>query len=334
MPEAMTDVRQISRIAYGFMGSKALFAALDLGLFDFIAAEPVTLDRLSEKTGVARNRMVTLLSALLALGLVVRVEKSYANAPATQRYLVRGSQAFVGDYYRLQIDKVIFPGLLGLTDGLLGKPTQSMREMLADPEDAALFTDAQHQGSRGPALLLSRRLDLTGYTSLLDVAGGSGTFSIELCKKHPDLSCTILDFPSVIKLAERYVDASRLSSRITLIGADALEEQWPGKHDVVLMSYLLSAVGESNIPALIDRAWHALRPEGLLVLHDFMLDENRDGPREAALWFLFYIVQRSDSTSFTAGDLMDLLKQRGFIDINSDELVPGITGLVQARKPA
>jgi len=134
MPEELTDVRQISRIAYGFMGSKALFAALDLGLFDIIAAQPATLDQISEKTAVAKNRMATLLSALVALGFLVRVEKSYTNARATQRYLVRGSDVFVGDYYRLQIDKLIFPSLLGLTDGLLGKATQSMQQMLADPE--------------------------------------------------------------------------------------------------------------------------------------------------------------------------------------------------------
>src|SRR5207249_8119974 len=84
MPEELTDVRQISRIAYGFMGSKALFAALDLGLFDIIAAQPATLDQISEKTAVAKNRMATLLSALVALGFLVRVEKSYTNARATR----------------------------------------------------------------------------------------------------------------------------------------------------------------------------------------------------------------------------------------------------------
>jgi ubiquinone/menaquinone biosynthesis C-methylase UbiE len=334
MPEAMTDVRQISRIAYGFLASKALFSALDLGLFDLIAAEPTTLDQLSDKTGVARNRMATLLSALLALGFLVRAEKSYANAPATQRYLVRGSDAFLGDYYRLQIDKLIFPSQLGLTDGLLGKPTQSMREMLADPEDAALFSDAQHQGSMGPALLLSRRVDLTGCRSLLDVAGGSGAFSIVLCNRHQGLSSTILDFPSVIEVARRYIQTAQLSSRIALIGGDALEDQWPDNQDVVLISYLLSAVGEPNIPTLLDRAWHALSPGGLLVLHDFMLEANREGPREAALWFLSYVVQRSDSVSFTAGDLAELLERRGYVDISSDELIPEITGLVLARKSA
>jgi SAM-dependent methyltransferase len=334
MPEAIIDVREISRIAYGFMGSKALFAALDLGLFDILATQPTTLDEISEKAGVARNRMATLLSALVALGFLVRAETSYVNAPATQRYLVRGSDAFLGDYYRLQIDKLIFPSLLGLTDGLLGKPTQSMREMLADPDDAKLFSDAQHQGSMGPALLLSRRVDLVGRRSLLDVAGGSGAFSIVLCKRHQGLSSTLIDFPSVIEVARGYVEQAQLSSRIKLIGGDALEDPWPDNQDVVLMSYLLSAVGESNIPTLLDRAWHSLSPGGLLVLHDFMLDATRDGPREAALWFLLYIVQRSDSASFSAADLEALLEHRGFADISSDELIPQITGLVLARKPA
>jgi len=119
----------------------------------------------------------------------------------------------------------------------------------------------------------------------------------------------------VIEVARRYVEASQLNSRIALIGGDALEDDWPDHQDVVLMSYLLSAVGESSIPTLLDRAWHALSPGGLLVLHDFMLDVNRDGPREAALWFLFYTVQRSDSSSFTAGDLVEQLDHRGFTDI-------------------
>jgi hypothetical protein len=42
MPEAMTDVRQISQIAYGFMGSKALFGALDLNAATASPSQRVT----------------------------------------------------------------------------------------------------------------------------------------------------------------------------------------------------------------------------------------------------------------------------------------------------
>jgi hypothetical protein len=51
------------------MGSKTLFAALDLGIFEIVAAQPATLEHLAEKTGVAANRLGTLPSALMALGL-------------------------------------------------------------------------------------------------------------------------------------------------------------------------------------------------------------------------------------------------------------------------
>jgi len=56
-PAPLTDVRELSRLAYGFMASKALFAALDLELFDHLASAPAELSQLVEKTGVPANRL-------------------------------------------------------------------------------------------------------------------------------------------------------------------------------------------------------------------------------------------------------------------------------------
>ena len=41
------DVERISGIAFGFMASKALFAALHLGIFDALAERPQTLEELA-----------------------------------------------------------------------------------------------------------------------------------------------------------------------------------------------------------------------------------------------------------------------------------------------
>ena len=45
--EPLTDVRDISRIAYGFIASKALFAALELDLFSRLL-EPKSIDALAQ----------------------------------------------------------------------------------------------------------------------------------------------------------------------------------------------------------------------------------------------------------------------------------------------
>ncbi len=68
---AVTRRRDLSDIAYGFMASKALFAALELDLFTHLADGPRTPAELSAATGVDPNRLQTLLHALAGLGLVV-----------------------------------------------------------------------------------------------------------------------------------------------------------------------------------------------------------------------------------------------------------------------
>ena len=85
MPQPLTDVRQISRIAYGFFASKALFAALNLNLFGHLAAGAQPLARLVEVTGVAENRLATLLTALATFS----TGNTSRTTPSTVRWLRR-----------------------------------------------------------------------------------------------------------------------------------------------------------------------------------------------------------------------------------------------------
>jgi hypothetical protein len=338
MAPPLTDVRQISRIAYGFFASKALFAALNLGLFGHLAAGKRELASLSQATAVPESRLATLLATLASVGLVERgADGGWSNAPAAARYLVPGEPAYFGDYYRFQIDRQLYPNMLALDAGLAGNESglahSSMGGMLADPAEAEAFSRAQHAGSLGPALLLAKTIDLSGAATLLDVAGGTGAYSITLCRRHPGLRATILDFPSVTTVATRYITDAALADRIALIPGNALETDWPAGQDVVLMSYLLSAVGAADIPILIDRARHALAPGGKLIVHDFMLDEDRSGPFSAAGFFLSYLTLRTDPVSFTAGDVTAWLTNAGFEGIESGIMIPEITGYVIARAP-
>jgi hypothetical protein len=106
---------------------------------------------------------------------------------------------------------------------------------------------------------------------------------------------------------------------------------WPGGQDVVLMSYLLSALGDEEIEVVLAAAQTCLRRGGLLVVHDFMLDDAEPGPPLAALWFLQYVAFRSDAVSFSAASLGDRLRRHGFEPAPAEELIPGITKIVLAR---
>lgn len=336
--QPIEDVRAISRIAYGFIASKALFAALDLELFGRLRGEPKSLETLAATAGVASQRLRTLLASLVSVGLVARVGDLYANSPAADRYLVPGSPAYFGDYYRFQVNRQLYPALTRLEAGLAGDAAGLLfggeEGLMADPEQAAAFSRAQHAGSLGPAIMLARSLDLAGRRRLLDVAGGTGAFSITLCQRNPELTATLLDFPNVAALAGAYIAEAGLASRVSAIGGDAIATDWPESQDVVLMSYLLSAVDGDVIESLLSKAHAALVPGGLLILHDFMLDDGERGPDLAAHWFLLNLAINPDGISFSAADLSRRLERIGFVDIASREHIRDITKLVFAHKAA
>jgi len=123
----VTERRELSSIAYGFMASKALFAALGVDLFTHLAIGARTTAELSDDTGIAAHRLRTLLHALSAVGLIVAEGQYYTNATACQRYLVRGAPGEFGEYFRLQVAQQIYPALVHLDAGLAGRERGSTR---------------------------------------------------------------------------------------------------------------------------------------------------------------------------------------------------------------
>jgi ubiquinone/menaquinone biosynthesis C-methylase UbiE len=328
----ITDVRDISRIGYGFMASQALFAALNLDIFGRLAAGPKDLATLERESGVASHRLIALLSACVGLGLLGKEGSRYVNAPAATTYLVRSAPMYFGDYFRFQIARQIYPTLQHLEKALDGERVDFYGS-IQDPEEARQFGIAQHSGSLGPAHVVAGLADLTGCRTLLDVGGGSGAFSITLCRRHPELRATIVDFPSVRPIAEELAGHAGLADRIRFVPGDALTAPWPPSQDAVLMSYLLSAVAAQRVGELLERARRSLRPGGRLMVHDFMLDDDRTGPPTAALWLLNAITIDPDVASLTPGWLTEEVVRAGFDDPNVRDVIAGITRLLVARKP-
>ena len=331
---AVTERRELSSIAYGFMASKALFAALSVDLFTHLAAGPRTAGALSKNTGIAVHRLQTLLHALSAVGLILADGQSYTNAPACQRYLVRGAPAEFGEYFRLQVARQIYPALVHLDSGLAGTGAafDTFADLLSRPDEARMFTAAQHAGSYSAARVFAARTPLDGARTMLDVGGGSGAFSIALCIDNPGLHATVLDFPAVVDVARTYRDDAGLGARIDLLPGDAVHSAWPADQDVVLLSYLLSALGDAEIDVVLTKAHDCLVPDGVLIVHDFMLDDSSPGPAFAALWFLQYLAYRSDGISFTADALSHRLREHGFVTGPSEVLIPETTRIVLSRK--
>ena len=217
MPPAI-EADEISEIAFGFMGSKALFVALDLQVFSILSSGAMSAEAMGKAAGIHRDRAETLMTALAGLGLLVVKDGAFGNSPAAESFLVKGAKYDFGEYLRLQVGQQMY-GLLDqlgpAVNGTLSKDaTASYEQWFSDPEQARLYSTSQHSGSLGPARQLAKKIDLTAAEKLLDVGGGTGAFAITLCKAFDDLSATIVDFPNVAALGRDYVAKAGLSERI------------------------------------------------------------------------------------------------------------------------
>jgi 2-hydroxy-4-(methylsulfanyl)butanoate S-methyltransferase len=332
------DVRDISAITYGFMASKALFAALDFDLFTHIDRGADSVVELTKASGVSENRLVTLLTALKSLGLIVEREGRFANAPATAKFLVAGASGDFRDYVRLVNGAFGYESFRHLTASLRGErifPDKGFYEGMIYSADLGgeAFSSAQHSGSLGPARLMAKRVSLGDRKRLLDVGGGSGAYALAFCAANPRLKATILDFPQTVETAKRYVRDARLTDRVAHLAGDAVTTEWPTGHDVVLMSYVWSAVGSADIAVLARRAFDMLPSGGLVLVHDFMVDNADAQPPFAAWYLLGSIFDNPNAVCLTPAFVEDALRQAGFQIDATEVMLPGITMLTRARKP-
>ena len=335
----LEDVRDISAITYGFMASKALFAALDFDLFTHIARGNESAAALGQATGIAENRLVTLLAALKSLGLITEDNGRFGNAPATSKFLVAGAPGDFRDYVRLVNGAFGYESFRHLSTALRGErvfPDRGFYEGLIYSAGIGgdQFSSAQHSGSLGPARLMAKRIDLRDRKRLLDVGGGSGAYTLAFCAANPLLKATILDFPQTVETARRYARQSGLNDRVAHAAGNAVTTDWPGGHDVVLMSYIWSAVGKDDVAVLARRAFNALPAGGLVLVHDFMVNDGRREPAFAAWYLLGSIFDNPTAVCLTPGFVEGALREAGFKTEETEVMLPGITMLTRATKPA
>lgn len=331
-------------VAYGFMASQALFTALEMGIFDTIAAageKGAALTAIKDGCGVSSPRVQTLLTSLVAIKCLRRDDAGvYTLSPNTAKFMVANSRQFYGDYLRYQIGQQFYPRMGGLPDAMkLGK-APSYASWFSDPAVAQTYTQAQHNGSVATAkYLVKKKLELGGITSMLDVGGGSGAFSYVFVGATPGLTSTILELPEVCRTGDtiRAQQEEDVKKRVTYKELDATSPNWPvddGSYELVLMSYISGSVPEPIIQDLYTNAYKALKPGGRLLVHDFMVDDTLDGPALGALWGLQHVTVNVDGLGLCPNEIITRMGKAGFPTGKCEtmEMIHGMTKLIVAHK--
>ncbi|VEG53982.1 type 12 methyltransferase [Mycolicibacterium aurum] len=147
--------------------------------------------------------------------------------------------------------------------------------------------------------------------TLLDIGGGHGWYSAQLCRRHPQLTATVLDLPGSAAIGREIIAAAGMSDRVVHREGDATTDDLGGGYDAVLCFNLLHHLTAEQTVELFGRIRDALAPGGTLAVMDAFAEPSRRSSAQANVLGLFMYLS-SGSQVHPPEKLHSWLRDAGF----------------------
>lgn len=278
-----------------------------------------TSDAISAHFGFIARPLDVLLTLCRASELVsTDAAGSHHLTAQAREHLVKGSPWFLGPYYAPIKDTPIVQGFLQVLR--TGKPgnwqaksdAKDWHESMLDPEFARSFTDLMN--SRGMVFGQFLAKGITPHLGqrrhLLDVGGGSGIYSSTMVAAHSQLSATVLEQSPVDAIVRKEIEKHGLTDRVQVVAGHMFQVSWP-QADIVLLSNVLHDWDVAEARALLVKAVETLPSDGLLVIHDAFIHDDKAGPMAVAEYSAL-LMNITQGKCYSPAEYAELMSGLGF----------------------
>ncbi len=269
---------------------EVLIAAIELGVFDHLHGEPITIEQLSERTGASEIGLRNLLRALGPLGYVEATDQGYRLTDAARQGLPDEDLQVMLPFFKEQIQHMA----LGAATGVREAPEGGIYgwERVQSGEEGRAYQEAMRWLASDLVDDVVDKIELPSRArKMLDVGGSHGLYTVRFCELHPGLEGTILDWEVGLDAARRTLEERpEVADRIELAEVDFENEALPTGYDFAFLGQIVHGVSPEGNRELFGKLAEATTEHGMVAL----LDQFEDPPRHG--WLPF------DPTSSAFGD--------------------------------
>ncbi len=268
----------------GFVYTKTLTAAVDLGIIARLARAPASTAELAADSGLELAAMQRLLAAAAAIDLVEALPGDRYTLGQRGAALAnnKGALAMIEHHKLFYADLADPVAMLrtGRGGGALaqfwsyaeaagrGEPASA-----ADPGTQA-YSSLMAASQPMVAEQVLDAFDFRKHTQLLDIGGGHGAFLAEVAARHPHLGLSLFDLPPVAAAA-RGVLAARGLGQVAVHGGSFRDDPLPAGPggrpvDLISLVRILHDHDDGVVQALLAKARASLPPGGKLLIAEPM----------------------------------------------------------------
>jgi ubiquinone/menaquinone biosynthesis C-methylase UbiE len=307
----------ILRHVHGYWASAIFVAAIEHKTFDLLEAGPLSADELALKASLPVRGAQALLDALIGLQLVRKVGDRYANSDDASIYLVRGKPDYLGGYATMV--KATWRLWEGFSEAVAaGKPLQAQESHNPSNTFWEDLVPAIAPLAFIPARATAERLGIAsrGAFHLLDIAGGSGAFSMIWLKLNERGWASQIDWPNVNAIAKNYMTRFGVADRFVTIDGDM--ERIPldqAAYDYVIYASVAHGLPPDRNIAMFKKIRSALKSGGTLVIVGLMANAERTGHPLLMMFNANMLLNTERGSTYAAAEYEPWLRTAGFTEI-------------------
>jgi SAM-dependent methyltransferase len=318
----------------GAWRSRALIAAIELDVFTHIAEGKRTLKEVAEAAGASPRGMVFLLDALTAIRYLRKTGSRYGLMPLSAAFLVPGKKSYTGAMG--QAFSLTWDSWKYLTESVRkGSSAEAVNVAEKGKEFFPKLVASIFPGNFAASAAAVSRLpekERRKIHRILDVAAGSGAWSLAFAQAIPQARVTSMDFPEMTPITRGFVEKFGFAARYEYLEGDLRQVDFGREtYDLVILGHIVHSEGENHGKELLRKSYAALRPGGKLLIAEYVPNDARTGPAMPLLFGLNMLLQTEEGNVFTLREYRTWLKAAGFRKVKTVPMQPP-TSVILATK--
>jgi hypothetical protein len=318
---------RILQIGLGFMSSKTVLSAIELGLFTVLSHGSLGCTALTARLSLHPRAARDFFDALVSLGMLERRDGQYSNTPEGNLFLDRNKPGYVGGLLEMANSR-LYPFWGSLTEGLRTGTAQNEARQGGNPFDAIYsdparlrqFLTAMTGISLGTAQAIATKFPWSNYASFIDIGCAQGGLPVQVGLLNPHLTGGGFDLPPVRPVFEEYVASFNLSDRLRFHEGSFFNDPLPSA-DVLVMGHVLHDWDLETKRLLLKKAYEVLPSDGALIVYETLIDDDRRENAFGLLMSLNMLIETPGGFDFTGADCQGWMREAGFRKTRVENLV-------------
>jgi 2-polyprenyl-3-methyl-5-hydroxy-6-metoxy-1,4-benzoquinol methylase len=319
-----------------YQRTEALKAAIELEVFTAIGEGNSTAAEIAKRSAASERGVRILCDFLCIMGFLKKDGNRYSLTQDSAVFLDKRSPAYLGGTTE-------FISTEKLTDNFKNFAEVVRKGGSLDPDGGTVAPDNPIwvKFARGmapmiamPAQIMAKMVDPAADQKLkiLDIAAGHGLFGIAFATNNSKAEIVALDWPKVLEVAKENAQKAGVSDRYSTKEGSAFDVDFGTDYDLVLLTNFLHHFDPPTCEALLRKVHAALRVGGRAVTLEFVPNDDRISPPDAAAFSVMMLGSTPSGDAYTFAEFERMFANAGFSRSEIHELPPSIQQVVISHK--